>query len=77
MTNATLEHGNITVSDPDQTADRLCKLFDWRIRWQGEGIYGGPKQLVVTLDDGTKRPLNAIMKNVMAMWERVLAEMSL
>ncbi len=43
----------------------------------GEGIYGGAKQLVVTLDDGTKRPLSAIMKNVMVMWGRILAEMSL
>ncbi len=43
----------------------------------GEGVYGGAKQLVVTLDDGTKRPLSAIMENVMAMWERILAEMSL
>ncbi len=43
----------------------------------GEGVYGGAKQLVVTLDDGTKRPLSAIMKNVMAMWERILAEMLL
>ncbi len=43
----------------------------------GEGVYGGAKQLVVTLNDGTKRPLSAIMENVMAMWERILAELSL
>lgn len=43
----------------------------------GEGVYGGAQQLVVTLDDRTKRPLSAIMENVMAMWERILAEMSL
>ena len=45
--------------------------------FEGERVYGGSEQLVVTLDDGSKRPLSAIMRNVMAMWERVLAEMSL
>ncbi len=43
----------------------------------GEGTYGGVEQLIVTLDDGTKRPLSAIMKNVMAMWKCVLAQSSL
>ncbi len=43
----------------------------------GEGVYGGARQLLVTLDNGTRRPLSAIMTNVMAMWERILAEMSL
>ena len=38
---ATLEHVNYTVSDPKRTADMLCRLFDWRIRWEGEAISGG------------------------------------
>lgn len=41
MKNATLEHANITVSDPLKTAKRLCDLFGWHIRWQGEAIHGG------------------------------------
>ena len=41
MTSAILEHVNVTVSDPAKTADVLCKLFDWHIRWQGEAINGG------------------------------------
>ncbi|MCP4320217.1 MAG: VOC family protein [Hyphomicrobiales bacterium] len=41
MTNAALEHANITVSDPEKTAKRLCDLFGWHIRWQGEAIHGG------------------------------------
>ncbi len=41
MTNATLEHVNVTVSDPQKTADRLCQLFGWNIRWQGDAIHGG------------------------------------
>ncbi len=29
------EHVNMTVSDPLRTAQMLCDLFDWKIRWQG------------------------------------------
>ena len=41
MAEARLEHANITVSNLDETATRLCQLFDWRIRWQGNAIDGG------------------------------------
>lgn len=41
MAEALLEHVNVTVSDPQRTAGRLCSLFDWRIRWQGDAIHGG------------------------------------
>lgn len=41
MTEVTLEHVNITVDDPSKTAERLCSLFDWRIRWQGDAIHAG------------------------------------
>lgn len=41
MAEATLEHVNVTVSDPVRTANRLCALFGWHIRWQGEAIHGG------------------------------------
>ena len=36
-----LEHANFSVSDPRKTADMLCELFDWRIRWSGDAINGG------------------------------------
>ena len=36
-----LEHVNVTVSDPLKTAQMLCNLFDWRIRWQGPSQLGG------------------------------------
>jgi catechol 2,3-dioxygenase-like lactoylglutathione lyase family enzyme len=36
-----LEHANFSVSDPQRTADMLCKLFDWAIRWSGEAKLGG------------------------------------
>lgn len=38
---ARLEHANITVSDLDATADRLCALFGWLRRWEGASIHGG------------------------------------
>lgn len=31
----TLEHLNLTVSDPRATAAWMCDLFGWHIRWQG------------------------------------------
>ncbi len=36
-----LEHVNYTVSDPRGTADILCTIFDWKIRWAGAAISGG------------------------------------
>ncbi len=36
-----LEHANFSVSDPQRTADMLCALFDWRIRWSGASIHDG------------------------------------
>ena len=41
MAEAFLEHVNITVSDPAKTGRRLCDLFGWTIRWQGDAIHGG------------------------------------
>ena len=41
MSNATLEHVNVTVSNPEQTAELLCNLFGWNIRWQGDSAMGG------------------------------------
>lgn len=41
MTQSFLEHVNVTVSDPAQTAQRLVDLFDWKVRWQGPAKAGG------------------------------------
>ena len=38
---AKFEHINITVSDLDKTADMLCTIFNWKIRWQGPSIHNG------------------------------------
>ena len=48
---AKLEHVNITVSDPAKTAEQLCQLFDWHIRWQGPSQMGGNTVHVGTEDD--------------------------
>lgn len=36
-----LEHVNITVADPDATAQVLCGLFGWQVRWAGAGMETG------------------------------------
>ena len=41
MPHATLEHVNVTVSDPQKTADMICQVFGWKVRWQGGSIHGG------------------------------------
>jgi catechol 2,3-dioxygenase-like lactoylglutathione lyase family enzyme len=41
MAQALLEHVNLTVSNPERTADMLADLFGWHIRWQGPGRDGG------------------------------------
>lgn len=51
MPSATLEHVNFTVPDPKTTAQWLCKLFDWEIRWSGDAIHGGHTVHVGTKDN--------------------------
>jgi catechol 2,3-dioxygenase-like lactoylglutathione lyase family enzyme len=41
MTHAMIEHVNLTVSNPEQTADMLSDLFGWHIRWSGPGGIDG------------------------------------
>lgn len=41
MSQAFIEHVNFTVPDPRATADWMCKLFGWKIRWSGDAINGG------------------------------------
>lgn len=38
---AYLEHANVTVRNPDQTAQRMINLFDWHIRWSGASMNKG------------------------------------
>jgi glyoxylase I family protein len=41
MTQAFIEHVNITVGNPERTADMLQHLFGWHIRWRGPSAMGG------------------------------------
>ena len=40
MAQVNLEHVNITVKDAKASAENLCSLFDWKIRWHGEALDG-------------------------------------
>ena len=46
---AYLEHANVTVTNPEQTAQRLIDLFNWNIRWSGAAMNQGH-----TIHVGTK-----------------------
>ncbi|MDJ0922141.1 MAG: VOC family protein [Henriciella sp.] len=50
MSQATLEHVNITVTDRHRTAEMLQQLFGWQIRWQGKSGLGGDTIHVGTAD---------------------------
>ncbi len=50
-TPARLEHVNVTVSDPKKTAQMMCDIFGWHIRWEGAAIYDGLTVHVGTEDD--------------------------
>lgn len=41
MSKAILEHVNMTVTDPDKTAEMLSDLFGWKIRWSGDSLNNG------------------------------------
>ena len=41
MTQALLEHVNITVSDCEASARLLQDLFGWQVRWQGAAMNNG------------------------------------
>lgn len=41
MSAARLEHVNLTVRDPRAAAELMCRLFDWRVRWEGSAIGNG------------------------------------
>lgn len=35
MRTAFIEHVNLTVTDPDATAELMNRLFGWNVRWRG------------------------------------------
>jgi catechol 2,3-dioxygenase-like lactoylglutathione lyase family enzyme len=50
MALARIEHVNLTVRDPDRTAQLLRSVFGWDIRWQGPSMAGGRTVHVGTAD---------------------------
>lgn len=65
MTIATLEHVNVTVSKPKRTAEFLCRVFGWKIRWHGPSMSGGTTYHVgnkvgylAVYSGGTSKPEN-------------------
>jgi len=36
-----LEHANVTVSNPEESAALFTRLFGWHVRWQGRSGLGG------------------------------------
>lgn len=50
MALARIEHINLTVRDPDRTAQLLQSLFGWHVRWQGPSMGGGRTVHVGTSD---------------------------
>ncbi|SFS64256.1 Catechol 2,3-dioxygenase [Sulfitobacter marinus] len=47
---AQLEHANITVKNPDDTAAWMLMVFGWQVRWQGDAIAGGRSVHIGTQD---------------------------
>lgn len=41
MASLRIEHVNVTVTDPQRTADLMESLFGWHVRWQGPAQNGG------------------------------------
>jgi len=63
MSEVYLEHVNITVRDPQKTAELYCELFGWKIRWKGNAIHegtalhvGGEKSYVALYSKGDFEP---------------------
>ncbi|ABC62683.1 VOC family protein [Erythrobacter litoralis] len=41
MPTGTLEHANVTVSDPDRSSQLMQDLCGWHERWRGKSQFGG------------------------------------
>ena len=41
MTQAFIEHVNLSVRNPSKTSAQMQAIFGWHIRWQGEAQNGG------------------------------------
>jgi hypothetical protein len=71
---AVLSRANRQITTSDQTGMGRMAFGQGGY---GEGTYGGTDQIVIQLDNGSKRALSAVMSNVMGMWEKLLHDMQL
>ncbi len=55
MEQISVEHANVTVSDPEKIAAWMQFVFGWRIRWQGPALESG-----FTLHIGTEAQYPAL-----------------
>ncbi len=55
---ASIEHLNLSASDPDKLAEQLCQLFNWQVRWSGASMDDG-----YTVHVGGSNSYIAIYKN--------------
>ena len=70
MPGAFIEHVNVTVRDPERSAQLMHDLFGWNIRWQGPAISGGRSihvgdarfYMACDTKDGAKAPDEAFRK---------------
>ncbi len=68
---ARLDRASSRITSADQTG---VSGMGYGEGGYGEGVYGGGPQIVVELNDGSKRALSSIMLNVMAMWTKFLED---
>jgi hypothetical protein len=71
---ATLNRPNRQVTNAGQTGVR--HMTYGQVAYN-EGVYGGGAEIVIGLDNGSRRELRLVMQNVMAMWEKLLVDMGL
>ncbi len=70
----TLDRGNRQVTKAAQTG---VSQIGYGQGNYGEGVFGGADQIVIELDDRSRRALSGVMENVVAMWGKLLADMGL
>ena len=51
MKTGRIEHVNLTVTDPQRSAQLMQDLFGWNIRWEGPSMLGGHTIHVGSEDD--------------------------
>jgi glyoxylase I family protein len=67
---ASIEHVNITVSDPERTAALMTTLFGWQERWRGPARDGGWTIHVGSATDYLALYTGPVGEHAGAQWEK-------